>query len=69
MKTKKQKIWIYWWWVRVGLSDGSLSEPWINTTYSRRLHTANRMQAYHKEDGGKCGRMHRMQVEIEEALK
>lgn len=67
MKTKR-KIWLYWWLRRVAYTDGTFGEAHVYTTYTKKLDTASRMQAFHKETGDKVGRMRKMQVEVEDSL-
>lgn len=59
MKTKPQKLWLYWWMV-----EGSMWGPFLRQSYSTRRKTAKQLQAYDRENGWKVGRVHRMRVTL-----
>jgi hypothetical protein len=57
-----RKLWLYYWWCE--FKEGGHG-PFLRTTYSSKLHTANRMQAYDRENDCVVGKMHKIQIEME----
>jgi hypothetical protein len=55
---KSEYTYIYYWWFDSGHG------PWIHTTASRKLHTASRLQSYHKENGWPVSRMKTVRVKL-----
>lgn len=62
---KKIPIWIYWYWCRVGLTNGGHSDPFIKTAYSTKRRTAKQITSHEVEFGGIVGKVHRIKTAIE----